>query len=71
MGWSGISSIGDETMLTKDIETILRNSELFGLFCELKTLYDKRNCNLSAHNEYKQTVANFKQLFNAYKTGRK
>ena len=58
-------------MLTKDIETILRNPELFGLFCELKAMYDKRNYNITAHNEYKQAVTNFKQLFNAYKTGRK
>lgn len=56
-------------MLTKDIETILRNSELFGLFCGLKALYDKRNYNLSAHNEYKQAVANFKAVFAAYKKG--
>ena len=58
-------------MLTKDIETILRNPELFGLFCELKPLYDRRNYNLSAHNEYKQAVAEFKRLFNLYKSGQK
>lgn len=58
-------------MLTKDIETILRNPKLFGLFFELKTLYDKRNYNLSAHNEYKQAVANFKANFAAYKRGGK
>lgn len=56
-------------MLTKDIETILRNPELFDLFCELKSLYDKRNYNLSAHNEYKQAIADFKAIFAAYKKG--
>ena len=71
MGLSGILSTGGNAMLTKDIETILQNSELFDLFCELKALYDGRNYNLSAHNEYKQAITNFKQLFNLYKTGRK